>query len=135
MRTKLWPKAPAKEGALGQISKNLPVYFVHINFFKKPNKKICNRAKEKLRCYIFFRFSIVYLPKKNWHWKMAQGCRLSPIWQNECYDRNVSILIVFVIICIFVVVFVAKKALKIIEILSELSKIFLKNSKISIEIL
>ena len=46
MRRKLWPKAPANEGALGQMSKNVQVYFIHMNFFKKPNKKIYNRAKE-----------------------------------------------------------------------------------------
>ena len=46
MRKKLWPKALAKEGALGQMSKNCQVYFIRINFFKKPNKKIYNRAKE-----------------------------------------------------------------------------------------
>ena len=46
MREKLWPKAPVKEGALGQMSKNVQVYFIHINFFKKPNKKIYNKAKE-----------------------------------------------------------------------------------------
>ena len=38
MRRQLWPKALAKEGALGQMSKNFQVYFVYINFFKKPNK-------------------------------------------------------------------------------------------------
>ena len=27
-----------------------------------------------------FRFFIVYLPKKNGKWKMAQGCRLSPTY-------------------------------------------------------
>ena len=46
MRRKLCPKAPAKEGALGQMSKNFQVYFIHINFFHKPNKKIYDRAKE-----------------------------------------------------------------------------------------
>ena len=46
MRRKLWPKAPAKEDALSQMSTNFQVYFIHINFFKKPNKKIYNRAKE-----------------------------------------------------------------------------------------
>ena len=46
MCTKLWLKIPAKEGALGQMPKNFQVYFIHINFFKKPNKKIYNRAKE-----------------------------------------------------------------------------------------
>ena len=39
IRRKLWPKAPDKEGALGQMSKNVQVYFIHIIFFKKPNKK------------------------------------------------------------------------------------------------
>ena len=45
MRRKLWPKAPAKESALGQMSKNFQVHFVHINVFNKPNKKIYNKAK------------------------------------------------------------------------------------------
>ena len=49
MRRKLCPKAPVKEGSLGQISKNFQLYFIHINFFKKPNKKIYDRAK-KLYC-------------------------------------------------------------------------------------
>ena len=39
MRRKLWPKAPAKKVALGQMSKNFQVYFIHIHFFKKQNKK------------------------------------------------------------------------------------------------
>ena len=46
MRRKLWPKAPAKEGALDQMSTKFQVYFIRINFFTKPNKKIYNRAKE-----------------------------------------------------------------------------------------
>ena len=46
VRKKLWPKAPDKEGALGQVSKNFQVYSIDRNFFKKPNKKIYNRAKE-----------------------------------------------------------------------------------------
>ena len=33
MRRKLWPKAPAKEGALGQLSKNFQVYTY--KFFSK----------------------------------------------------------------------------------------------------
>ena len=60
-------QAPAKEGALGHMSKNMQVYFKHIDFFKKPNKKIYNRAKE-LHCdatIFVLRFFIVYLPKKN----------------------------------------------------------------------
>ena len=76
-RRKLWPKAPAKEGALGHPH-------IHINFFKKPNKKIYNRSKE-LYCdatIFIFGFFIVYWPKKNGNWKMAQGCWLSPTHIN-----------------------------------------------------
>ena len=46
MRKKLWLKAPAKEGALGEMSKNFQVHFIRINFFKKPNKKMYSRATE-----------------------------------------------------------------------------------------
>ena len=46
MRRKLWHKVPAEEGVLGQMLKNFQVYFKHINYFKKPNKKIYNRTKE-----------------------------------------------------------------------------------------
>ena len=41
-----WPKAAAKEGALGQMSKNFQVNFIHINCFENPNKKIYNRAEK-----------------------------------------------------------------------------------------
>ena len=92
MRRKLWPKAPAKEGTLSQMSKNFQVYVIHINFFKKPNKKIDNRAKElywDTTIFVFW-FVIVYLQKKNGNWKMAQGCRLSPTLYfngNSKYDN------------------------------------------------
>ena len=60
---------------LGQMSKTFEVYFIHINFFKTRNKKIFNRAK-KLYCdatiFVCW-FFIVYLPKKNGNWKIAQG--------------------------------------------------------------
>ena len=65
MRRKLWPTAPA-EDVLGQMLKNFQVYFIHINFFKKPIKKMYNRAKE-LYCNattLVFWFFIVYLTKK-----------------------------------------------------------------------
>ena len=80
MRRKLWPKAPSLAGALGQMSKNFQVYCMHINFFKKPNKKNNNRTKEVyiVATIFVFWFFIVYLPKKNRNWKMAQGCWLSP---------------------------------------------------------
>ena len=65
MRRKLWPKAPAKEGTLGRTSKNFQVYFIHINFFKKPNKKIYNRAKELYRdATIFFLIHYCLLNQK-----------------------------------------------------------------------
>ena len=69
------PKGPAKEGALGQILKNFQVYFVHINFFEKPNKKIYNKPKSytAMLLYLFFDFFIGYLPKK---WKLKNGPRL-----------------------------------------------------------
>ena len=66
MRRKLWPKAPAKKGTLGQMSKNFQFYFIYTIFLKKPNKIIYNRAKE-LYCdatiFVFWLF-IVYFPKK-----------------------------------------------------------------------
>ena len=46
MRRKLRPKAPVKVGALGQMSTNFQVDSIDINFCKKPNKKMYNRAKE-----------------------------------------------------------------------------------------
>ena len=65
---------------LGQISKIFQVYFIHINSFKKPSRKIYNTAKEfycNATIFVFW-FFIVDLPKKHGNWKMAQGCRLSP---------------------------------------------------------
>ena len=63
---KLWPKAPAKEGALSQTTNNFQVYFIHINSFKTPNKKNLQWSQRViLRCYyICFLFFIVYLPIK-----------------------------------------------------------------------
>ena len=76
MHRKLWPKAPGKEGALGQMSKNFQVYVIHIHFFKKPNKKIYNRAK-KLYCdatiFVFDCFLSTCQKKK---WKLKNGPRL-----------------------------------------------------------
>ena len=48
------------------MSKNFQPYFVHIIFFKKPNKQIYTRAKElyfDATIFVFW-FFIVYLPKK-----------------------------------------------------------------------
>ena len=56
MRRKLRPKAPAKEGALGQMSKNFQAYFIHINLFEKPNKKIY----KELYCDATIFFLILY---------------------------------------------------------------------------
>ena len=56
MRKKLWPNAFTKEGALGQTSKNLKIYFIHIIFFKKPNKKFTIELKSytAMLLYLFF---------------------------------------------------------------------------------
>ena len=88
MRGKLWPKAPAKEGALDQKSKNFQVYFIHIIFFKQPSKKIDNRAEE-LYCnatiYIFF--LIIYCPKKMETDKWLKGLYLVRILKKR-YLKN-----------------------------------------------
>ena len=53
---------------MGQMAQNFQVYFIHINFSKKPYKKHYNRAKELLvycdTTMFVFRFFITYLPKK-----------------------------------------------------------------------
>ena len=74
MRIKLWPKA-------GDLSHNFQLYFIHINFFKKPNKKICNRAKEILRCY-YICFLIFYclLAQKKCQLKNGQTLTLPYIF-------------------------------------------------------
>ena len=69
-----------QRGCLGpDVRKFSRLLYTYI-FFKAPNKKFLNRAKE-LYCdttiFVFW-FSIVYLPKKNGNWKMAQGCWRSP---------------------------------------------------------
>ena len=66
MRRKLWPKAPAKEGALDQMSKNFQVYFIYINILRNQRTKIYNRAKE-LYCdatIFFFDSLLSTCPKK-----------------------------------------------------------------------
>ena len=86
MRRKLWPKAPVEEVALGQMSKNSQVYFKHINYFKKSNRKNYNRAKE-LYCdatiFVFWIF-IVYLPKKMETEKWPKAAD-SPLHYNEYF--------------------------------------------------
>ena len=44
MPEKLWPKAPAKESVLSQVSKNF--HLKHVHFLRNDTKKICNRGKE-----------------------------------------------------------------------------------------
>ena len=66
MHRKLWPGAPTNERALGQMSSNFQVYFIHISVLKNQTVKNYNRAK-KLHSgatRFVFRFFIVYLPKK-----------------------------------------------------------------------
>ena len=77
MRRKLWPKAPANEGALGQMSKNFHVYFIHIKFFKKPNKKkitIEPKNYTVMLLYLFFDSLFSTCPKK---WKLKNGPELT----------------------------------------------------------
>ena len=67
MRRKLWPKAPAKEGALGQMSKKFQFYFIHIHFFKKPNKKkftIEPKSYTAMLLYLIFDSVLSTYPKK-----------------------------------------------------------------------
>ena len=66
MRRKLWRKAPAKDGALGQMSKNFQVYFIHINFFLNTNNKTLQQSQKViLWCYyIFFDSLLSTCPKK-----------------------------------------------------------------------
>ena len=56
MRRKLWPKAPTKEGALGQMSKNFQVYLTHINFLRNETKKFTIEPKNytAMLLYLFF---------------------------------------------------------------------------------
>ena len=63
MRKKLWPKAPTKEGALGQITKNFQIYFIHINCFKKPNRKNLQSYTAML-LYLYFDSLLSPCPKK-----------------------------------------------------------------------
>ena len=63
MHRKLWPKVPAKESALGRMSKNFQVYFIHINFLRNETNKIDNRVKNLYydTTIFVYRFFIVYL--------------------------------------------------------------------------
>ena len=67
MRRKLWPKASAKEGPLGQMSKKFQVYFRQINFFKKTNKKkftIKPKSYAAMLLYLFFDSLLSTCPNK-----------------------------------------------------------------------
>ena len=93
MRRKLWPKAHAKEGTLGQMPKNFQVYFIHMNLLRN-QKKIYNRAKESYcdATIFVFRFFIVYLPKKmkTEKWPNAADSPLHIIHLFSC--ENFSVL-------------------------------------------
>ena len=66
MRRKLWPKAAATEGALGQMSTNFQIYFINTNFLNKPNKKITIELKSytAMLLYLFFDSSFSSWSKK-----------------------------------------------------------------------
>ena len=73
MRRKLWPKAPAKESALGQMSKN--VYFIHIIVLRNQTKKFTIEPKSytAMLLYLFFDSLLSTCQKK---WKLKNGPRL-----------------------------------------------------------
>ena len=96
MRRKLWPKAPANEGALGQMSKKFPVYFIHINYFKKPNKQIYNRAEE-LYCDATIFFLILYCLLAQKKWKLKNGPRLPSLPYNSFFVE--FCLLIYIIDC------------------------------------
>ena len=86
---KLWPKAPSLSGALGQMSKNVQVYFIHKHFFKEPNKKIYNRVKEfycPATIFFFFDCLLSTCRKKR---KLQNGPRLPtlPYRDVECWKK------------------------------------------------
>ena len=66
MRRKLWPMSPAKEGTLSQMSKYFQVYFIHINFLRKPTKKSTIEPKSytAMLLYSFFDSLLSTCPKK-----------------------------------------------------------------------
>ena len=55
----LWPKAPAKDGALDQMSRNFQVYFIHIIFLRNQLKISQQSKRVILRCY-YICFSILH---------------------------------------------------------------------------
>ena len=66
MRRKLWPKALAKEGALGQMSKIFQVYLIRIFFLRNQTKKIAIEPELYCDATIFFFDSLLSTcPKKN----------------------------------------------------------------------
>ena len=82
MSRKLWPKAPAKEGAMGQMSENFQVYCIHIFFFKKPMKKNLQWSQRViLRTYYIWFFILCCLIAQK-RWKLKNGPRLLTLPYN-----------------------------------------------------
>ena len=117
MRRKLWRMAPAKEGAMGQMSKNFQVYFRNINFFKKPNKKKLQYSQRViLRCY-YICFLILYCQlaqkKEAEKWPKAADSPLLThlieiFFQNSFLKENINLdcsLSIFTFFCVKVEVF------------------------------
>ena len=82
MRRKFWPKAPAEEGALGLMTKNFQVYFIPINFFKKPNKKNLQYSQRFIlrSYYICSWFFYCLLVRKKWNLKHGPWQPTLPYW-------------------------------------------------------
>ena len=77
-----------------QISKNFQVYFIHINFLKKPKKKIYNRVKELYydATILFFDSSLSTCPKK---WKLKNGPRLPTLpYTGKSFFHEYCVLVV-----------------------------------------
>ena len=97
MHRKLWSKAPSKESALSQMSKNFQVYFIQIFFLRNQTKKFTIELKSfthftALLLYLFFDSSLSTWPKKKKkkNRNSAQGYRLSPrritVIVRACYE-------------------------------------------------
>ena len=89
MRRKLWPKAPAKEGALVQMATKFQVYFVHILFLRNPTKKFTIEPKSytAMLLYSFFDSLLSSCPKKmeTKKWPKAADSPLPTIFFQSHY--------------------------------------------------
>ena len=76
MMLKCVEKAPAEEGASGQISKKCSSLFYNINFFKKPNKKKFTLKPKRYTAILLHLFLILYCLRARQKWKLKNGPKL-----------------------------------------------------------